>query len=103
MTSNGAGGQRLLIVGWDGADWDILRPLMEAGTLPTVSSLVGGGTSGTLVSTLPTHSWAAWASFLTGMHPAGHGVFDFVERHPEDPQRRIPVTSTSLKTLTFLE
>jgi len=37
------------------------------------------------------------------MHPAGHGVFDFVERHPEDPQRRIPVTSTSLKTLTFLE
>ena len=26
--------QRVLIVGWDGADWDILDPLLEAGELP---------------------------------------------------------------------
>jgi predicted AlkP superfamily phosphohydrolase/phosphomutase len=95
--------RRLLIVGWDGADWDILRPLMDEGLLPTLSSMVSGGASGTLISTLPTHSWAAWPSFLTGLSPAGHGVFDFVERHPEDPQRRIPVTATSIKALTFFE
>ncbi|MGZ4133107.1 MAG: alkaline phosphatase family protein, partial [Actinomycetota bacterium] len=96
-------GRRLLIVGWDGADWDILRPMMDEGLLPTVSSLVGDGTSGTLLSTLPTHSWAAWTSFLTGLQPAGHGVFDFVERHPEDPQRRIPVTAKSIKAMTSFE
>jgi predicted AlkP superfamily phosphohydrolase/phosphomutase len=95
--------RRLLIVGWDGADWDILRPMMDAGLLPTVASMVGGGLSGTLVSTLPTHSWAAWATFLTGLEPAGHGVFDFVERHPEDPQRRVPVSAASIKAMTFLE
>jgi predicted AlkP superfamily phosphohydrolase/phosphomutase len=95
--------RRLLIVGWDGADWDILRPMMDEGLLPTVSSLVRDGASGTLLSTLPTHSWAAWTSFLTGLQPAGHGVFDFVERRPEDPQRRIPVTATSIKAMTAFE
>lgn len=103
MNDHAPGDRRLLIVGWDGADWDILHPMIDEGLLPTVSSMVGEGASGTLMSTLPTHSWAAWPSFLTGLHPAGHGVFDFVERHPEDPQRRIPVTATSIKAMTFFE
>lgn len=95
--------ERLLIVGWDGADWEILDDLLERGCLPNVANLLHGGARGELESTRPTHSWAAWPSFLTGLHPAGHGVFDFVERDPRDPQRRIPVASSSIRATTFVE
>jgi predicted AlkP superfamily phosphohydrolase/phosphomutase len=95
--------ERLLIIGWDGADWEILDDLLARGYLPNLSSMVGEGSRGTLLSTIPAHSWAAWASFLTGRHPSGHGVFDFVERDPTDPQRRVPSSSGSLRAPTFLE
>ncbi len=94
---------RLLIVGWDGADWEILDDLLARGCLPTVESMIRTGGRGNLDSTIPSHSWAAWTSFLTGMHPASHGVYDFVERHPTEPQRRVPVGSRSIKAATFLE
>lgn len=96
-------GARLLIVGWDGADWEILDDLMARGEIPNVAAMVGEGLRADLASTTPAHSWSAWSTFLTGMHPAGHGVFDFVERHPDDPQRRIPVTSRAIRATTFLE
>ncbi len=94
---------RLLIVGWDGADWEIVDDLLARGCLPTVEAMIRAGGRGNLDSTIPSHSWAAWASFLTGVHPASHGVYDFVERHPTEPQRRIPVGSRSIKAPTFLE
>jgi predicted AlkP superfamily phosphohydrolase/phosphomutase len=94
---------RLLIVGWDGADWEILDDLLSRGCLPTVETMIRDGARGNLDSTIPSHSWAAWTSFLTGLHPASHGVYDFVERHPTEPQRRVPVGSASIKAPTFLE
>jgi predicted AlkP superfamily phosphohydrolase/phosphomutase len=95
--------ERLLIIGWDGADWEILDDLLARGYLPNLASMTAKGGRGTLLSTIPAHSWAAWASFLTGRHPSGHGVFDFVERDPTDPQRRVPSSSGSLRAPTFLE
>lgn len=95
--------QRLLIIGWDGADWAILDDLIQRGCLPNLTTLLEGGGRGDLLSTIPSHSWAAWSTFLTGLNPAGHGVFDFIERHPTQPRRHIPVTSSSLKAPTFLE
>jgi predicted AlkP superfamily phosphohydrolase/phosphomutase len=95
--------ERLLIIGWDGADWQILDALLARGHLPNLATMVEEGARGTLLSTIPAHSWAAWASFLTGRHPSGHGVFDFVERDPMNPRRRIPTSSGSLRAQTFLE
>lgn len=79
------------------------QPPNGSGYLPHLSSLIEEGTSGILESVIPSHSWAAWPTFLTGMDPAGHGVFDFVERDPSRPGRRVPVTSGSIKATTFLE
>lgn len=95
--------RRLLIIGWDGADWDILDDLSARGCLPYVSSIIETGARGVLQSVIPSHSWAAWPTFLTGEDPPGHGVFDFVERDPAHPGRRLPVTSASIKAPTFLE
>src|SRR5436189_6127990 len=70
---------RVLVIGWDGADWRILDPLLERGVLPNLASLIERGGRAVLRSTLPTHSWTAWPSFLTGVDPAEHGVFDILE------------------------
>ena len=95
--------QRVLVVGWDGADWEVVDDLLARGLLPNLGAAIDQGGRGTLLSTIPHHSWAAWSSFLTGSHPAGHGVWDFVERDPTDPDRRVPVSSTSIRRPTFLD
>jgi predicted AlkP superfamily phosphohydrolase/phosphomutase len=94
---------RLLIIGWDGADWQILDDLIARGCLPNLSAMLAEGARGNLESTIPSHSWAAWSTFLTGLNPGRHGVYDFVERHPTDPGKRIPVTSRSIRATTFIE
>lgn len=103
LASAGSEGDRLLIIGWDGADWEILDDLIKRGLLPNVARMVAEGARGDLASTLPSHSWAAWSSFLTGRNPGEHGVFDFIERHPSQPGKRVPASSASLKCGSFLE
>src|SRR4051794_29388533 len=95
--------RRVLVVGWDGADWEIVDDLLGRGLLPNLQAMIEEGARGTLLSTIPSQSWSAWTSFLTGYHPATHGVWDFVERDPTDPDRRLPVSSTSIRQPTFLD
>src|SRR5881628_2247503 len=92
---------RVLLVGWDGADWRILDPLLEQGLLPNLAALIDRGGRATLTSTIPTHSWAAWPSFLTGVDPDGHGVYDILEGR--GGTRQFPVTYRSIKERTFLD
>jgi predicted AlkP superfamily phosphohydrolase/phosphomutase len=94
---------QILIVGWDGADWEIIDDLIARGELPHVADMVRSGAWGTLHSTIPINSWAAWPTFLTGTGPGGHGVFDLIERHPTRRGMRAPVFSTSIRVRTFLE
>ena len=91
---------RVLIVGWDGADWEILDPLLAAGELPNLAALIERGRRGVSRSCLPSHSWAAWPTFLTGRDPAGHGVFDILEYRP-GATRRLPVSSRSILAPTW--
>lgn len=92
--------KRVLVVGWDGADWEILDPLLEAGELPALATLVERGRRGTAVSSLPSHSWAAWPTFLTGRDPGGHGVFDVLEYRP-GTTRRLPASYRSIHAPTW--
>src|ERR671932_545703 len=91
---------RVLVIGWDGADWRILDPLLERGILPNLQGLIERGGRTVLKSTLPTHSWAAWPSFLTGVEPDDHGVFDILEGRGGTKQ--YPVTFRSIRERTFL-
>lgn len=76
--TNGAS-LKLIIVGLDGADWDIARPLMERGEMPALKSIVDDGASGPLRSVTPPVSAVAWGAFMTGMSPAGTGAMGFGE------------------------
>jgi predicted AlkP superfamily phosphohydrolase/phosphomutase len=74
------GGERakLLLIGLDGATWEVLEPLMEAGRLPTFRMLVETGSSGPLRSMRPTKSPIIWTSIATGKDYLHHGITDFV-------------------------
>ncbi len=92
---------RVLVIGWDGADWRILDPMLERGALPNLAALISRGGRAVLKSTLPTHSWSAWPSFLTGVDPADHGVYDILESRAATG-RQLPVSFRSIRERTFL-
>ena len=92
---------RVVLIAWDGADWRILDPLLDAGELPNLQALIDRGHKSVLRSTIPTHSWAAWPSFLTGVDPGDHGVYDILETVP-GTHKQYPVTYRSIKARTFL-
>jgi len=68
---------RVLCLGLDGADYDLVQDLLAQGRLPTLARLSRRGTFGPLRSTIPAFTPTAWSSFLTGLNPAGHGIFAF--------------------------
>ena len=70
--------QRVLIIGLDGATWDILDPWISDGSLPTLARLRQNGSWGDLRSTIPPITAPAWSTFMTGKGPGKHGVFHFV-------------------------
>jgi len=94
--------KRVLIVGWDGADWKVLQPMLDAGELPTLAAMMERGAYGDCLSSVPSHSWCAWPSFMTALNPAGHGVFDILEHKP-GASKRLPVTYRSIKARTVFE
>lgn len=70
----------LLVLGLDGASLDVIRELAAAGRLPTLGAWLRDGVAGPLASTLPPMSFPAWSSFLTGVGPGEHGLFDFTQK-----------------------
>lgn len=94
--------KRVLIIGWDGVDWKVLRPMLDAGELPNLSKLIDRGAYGDCLSTVPSHSWCAWPSFMTGLNPAGHAVFDILEYKP-GASKRLPITYRSIKARTIFD
>ena len=74
---NNSQSSKALIVGFDGATFDVIHPLVEAGRLPNLVRLMREGAWGTLHSTVPPISPSAWTTFATGKNPGRHGVFDF--------------------------
>jgi len=69
---------KLLIIGLDGATFDLIKPWAAQGKLPTLAKLMQSGVTGNLESTLPPVTSPAWPTFMTGKNPGKHGVFDFI-------------------------
>ncbi len=74
---------KLLVIGIDGAPHPLIEKWAAEGQLPNLARLIERGGFGVLRSTIPVHSPTAWASFITGLNPGQHGVFDFVRRDPD--------------------
>ncbi len=92
-SSSAAGGKPgVFVLGVDGMDPVVLQRLMDAGEMPNFSRLAKDGSFQTLGTANPPQSPVAWSTFVTGMNPGGHGVFDFVHR---DPKTYMPVSSAT--------
>jgi predicted AlkP superfamily phosphohydrolase/phosphomutase len=74
--------QKVFIIGWDGATFDLIRPWVAEGKLPTIARILQAGSHGPLRSSMPPWTFPAWSSFMTGMNPGKHGIFDFTRRQP---------------------
>lgn len=75
-------GNRTIILGIDGLDPGILSEGLKL--LPNLRKMKENGYYSKLETTEPPQSPVAWASFSTGVSPAGHGVFDFIVRNERD-------------------
>ncbi len=71
-----------LLIGLDGATYDLILPWISAGELPTLARLLQEGAWGPLASTVPPTSFPAWSTLMTGVNPGRHGIFDFTQRLP---------------------
>ncbi len=71
---------KVILIGIDGATWNIIDPLIRKGYLPNLKRLKSLGLYGNLKSTYPPSSPPAWNSLFSGMNPGKHKIFDFVKR-----------------------
>lgn len=69
---------RTLIIGLDGATYDLLDPLVEEGIMPNLGRIMKDGARGVLRSTIHPLTPPAWTTMTTGRTPGNHGVFDFI-------------------------
>ncbi len=94
--------EKMLILGFDGMDPGILNIMLKRGELPNIRRLIEMGSFTKMLSTAPPESPCAWASFTTGLDPAGHGVFGFLGRDPKTYapfSTSSPITTNASKTI----
>ena len=82
----------IFCIGLDGATFDLIKPFIAQGKLPTFHKLMQQGAWSELRSTVPPVTAAAWSSFMTGKNPAAHGLFDFMRRRA-DSYDLVPVSA----------
>jgi arylsulfatase A-like enzyme len=71
--------RKVLLVGWDAADWKVIHPLMDAGKMPHLQRLVEGGVMANMATLHPPLSPMLWTSIATGKRPFQHGIHGFSE------------------------
>ena len=75
--------KRVLVLGIDGMDPGLLQQYIDEGCMPNFKRFKAEGDFRPLQTSMPPQSPVAWSTFITGMDPGGHGVFDFVHRKPD--------------------
>lgn len=91
--------RKVLLIGWDAADWKVITPLMEAGRMPALQRLVASGVSGRMATLDPPLSPMLWTSIATGKRPYKHGIHGFTEPDGQGGIRPIYQTNRSCKAI----
>ena len=89
--------KKVLLLGWDAADWKVITPLMDAGLMPNLEKLVSQGVMGNLSTLYPVLSPMLWTSIATGKRAHKHGIHGFSEPDPQTGGVR-PITNLGRKT-----
>lgn len=93
-----------VLIGWDGATFQLLSPWTRSGELPHLASVLEKGSARRLRSVIPPVTPAAWTSILSGMNPGKHGVLDFNEFNASDYlQKQRLINSTHIAGSTIFD
>jgi Flp pilus assembly protein TadD len=84
--------RKVVVVGLDGADWQLLDTYIADGTMPNLARLAREGRTGVLRSFKPYLSPLVWTTMMTGVSPLQHRILDFTRFNPRTGARE-PVTS----------
>jgi tetratricopeptide (TPR) repeat protein len=93
----GVSPRKVLLIGWDAADWKVIMPLIDAGKMPNLAKLIEQGICGNIATLQPVLSPMLWTSIATGKRAYKHGIHGFSEPDPLTGGIR-PVTNLSRKT-----
>lgn len=74
--------RQALVLALDGATFGVIEPMVARGQLPNLARWIQDGSAGPLRSTTPPVTFPAWSSFMTGLTPGDHGIFDFTQKVP---------------------
>jgi predicted AlkP superfamily phosphohydrolase/phosphomutase/Tfp pilus assembly protein PilF len=85
-------GRKILVIGLDGADWQLMDPWIAQGKLPNLARLKTRSAWANLKSMQPILSPLLWTTVATGRRPEEHGVVDFLVKDPASGQR-VPISS----------
>ncbi len=75
--------RRVLLVGWSAADWRLLDPLLDSGSLPNLARLLERGARGSLRTLQPQFDPLLWTSIATGRTADLHGVLNTLLPGPD--------------------
>lgn len=92
--------KRVVLIGWDAADWKVIDQLIERGHMPTLEGMIKKGVRGNLSTLEPVLSPMLWTSIATGKYADKHGIQGFTEPDHEAGIVR-PISSMSRKSRAF--
>ena len=90
----------LLLLGWAGADWRFIQPLLDQGKMPHLHALIETGVMGKLVAQEPLIPAATWATLATGVRADRHNILELATLRREEPFPA-PVDADDLNSLTL--
>jgi predicted AlkP superfamily phosphohydrolase/phosphomutase len=88
MSTTLGAARQVLVLALDGASFDVIEPMVARGRLPHLARWMEEGAAGPLRSTVPPVTFPAWTTFMTGLDPGQHGIFDFTQKLPGQYQLR---------------
>jgi len=74
LTAKSSNTNKVIVIGLDGATFNVLNPMMEKGIMPNLKKLIKKGIFGE-IDTYVTGMGQGWVSFMTGKDPVKHGIF----------------------------
>ncbi len=92
---------RVVILGFDGVDAQVVEQMLAAGRLPNLAALKQRGGYSPLTPTVPAQTPVSWATFTTGLDPGGHEIFDFLKRNPADRMPTFAVAEETTAPILF--
>ena len=92
--------KKILWIGWDGADWKVINPMIEKGYMPNLEKFINQGVMGNLATLDPPMSPTLWTAMSCGKRPYKHGIHGFTEIDPSgDSVRPCQVSSRKVRAI----